>query len=161
MAAGEWVAEVDLEDEIGKKNLYKLANLDSDGLAPTIERHKQRAVDSADQVVNALFRDAGFRIPLQPLPGKEIDIALIRLCASKIAHWFIYNTKGKRDEDKEGDHVKEKYDWAIETLERLIASGVDAITTVETEPPIIPGQMRTIRINKNRGVCQTLDEWAN
>lgn len=159
---GEWSNLTELQDEIGAKNIFKLANIDSDNSQTTIDRMTQRAMTAADSVVNGVFRKGGYQIPLTALPGKTIDSPLIRLCATKIAHWQLYTTKGKRDQDVEGNHVQEKYDWAISMLESMIEAGIDAVPEggddSGEDQPVQPGQMRSFKINKRDIFIP--DEWS-
>lgn len=162
-ADSEWVSYPEAEAEIGKDNLVKLADLNNKRDPVEIATVIQRAMNLASEQVNTRFRSAGYQIPLATQVGQDSSVpwTTIRLAAAKIVHWQLYNQRGKRDNDREGDHMTEKYQWAIDQLDWLIDQDLPLILQPGVEESRNQtGQIKTIKINRARVNRAQSDEFA-
>src|SRR4051794_26623673 len=105
---GIYASHQDVIDEAGEKNLIRLSDLDNTRDPIKMAAVEQKAISLADDIINSMFQLAGYQLPLAPLPGFTIPTTLLKICAAKMTHWQLYNLKGKRDNDQEGDHLTEK-----------------------------------------------------
>src|SRR4051812_25412113 len=160
---GIYASHQDVIDEMGEKNLVKLSDLDSTRDPVKMAAVEQKAISLADDLINSTFQLAGYQLPLAALPGFDLPMTLLKICAAKIAHWQLYNLKGKRDNDQEGDHLTEKMEWAVAQIQRLIDGGLPAV--------LIPsdgqggneaqrGVIKTIKINQARYNQPAVDEFS-
>lgn len=158
----EWTTFAEVQAEVGSRNLDKLRDLDNTRNVDSMDAVLQNAMTAADQIVNQYFTDAGYTLPLTPLPnGRPLPLKLIRLAAAKIVHWQLYNQKGRRDNDAEGDHLTEKYLWATDWLERLAQGRLDAVLEEPEAGPVNQvGQIRTLKFKKKECPKPATDEFA-
>lgn len=162
-ATSEWVKYDEAQAEIGVQNLTKLADLSGTKNQTEILATIQKAMNMATEQVNMRFQAAGYAIPLTPTEGNnnKIPWTTIRLAAAKIMHWQLYNQRGKRDNDKEGDHLTEKYQWAMQQLDWIIAQSFPLTLEAGVDSPQDQvGRIKTIKINRARVAKIQSDEYA-
>lgn len=101
-AVGIYAAQSDVESQFGIDNVRVWSQLDNTQTAADVSRIQQ-ALNYADGKIISTFANYGnYVTPLAPL---GTDVALVTRWAAVIAGAWLYQSRGLRDEDSEGDHV--------------------------------------------------------
>jgi hypothetical protein len=101
-AAGIYAAQSDVESQFGTNNVAAWSQLDNTVTTADVSRIQQ-ALDYADGgIINTFANFGNYVTPLVPL---GTDVALVTRWAAVIAGAWLYQSRGMRDGDSEGDHV--------------------------------------------------------
>lgn len=101
-AAGRYAAQSDVESQFGIDNIRVWSQLDNSQTAADVSRI-QLALDYADGKIISTFMNFGnYVTPLAPI---GTDAALVTRWAAVIAGAWLYQSRGLRDDDSQGDHV--------------------------------------------------------
>ena len=101
-AVGIFAAQGDVENQFGIDNVRIWSQLDNAQTCVDVSRIQQ-ALDYADSKVISTFVNYGnYVTPLAPIGS---DIALVTRWAAVIAGAWLYQSRGLRDDDAQGDHV--------------------------------------------------------
>jgi phage gp36-like protein len=101
-AAGRYAAQSDVESQFGIDNVRVWSQLDNSQACADVSRIQQ-ALDYADaKIISAFMNFGNYVTPLAPI---GTDIALVTRWAAVIAGAWLYQSRGLRDDDPEGDHV--------------------------------------------------------
>lgn len=101
-AAGLYAAQSDVESQFGIDNVRVWSQLDNSQTIADVSRI-QLALDFADGKIISTFANFGnYVTPLAPI---GTDAALVTRWAAVIAGAWLYQSRGLRDDDSQGDHV--------------------------------------------------------
>jgi len=101
-AAGRYAAQADVESQFGIDNVRAWSQLDNSQTTADVSRI-QDALNFADGKVISTFENFGnYATPLAPFGS---DIYLVRRWAAVIAGAWLYQSRGMRDDDSQGDHI--------------------------------------------------------
>ena len=101
-AAGIYAAQSDVESQFGIDNVRVWSQLDNTQTLADVSRIQQ-SLDYADgRIISAFANFGNYVTPLAPL---GTDIALVTRWAAVIAGAWLYQSRGLRDDDTQGDHV--------------------------------------------------------
>jgi hypothetical protein len=101
-AVGIYAAQSDVESQFGIRNVSTWSQLDNTQTSADVSRIQQ-SLDYADgRIISAFANFGNYVTPLAPL---GTDIALVTRWAAVIAGAWLYQSRGLRDDDPEGDHV--------------------------------------------------------
>jgi phage gp36-like protein len=101
-AAGLYAAQADVESQFGIDNVRVWSQLDNSQAIADVSRI-QDALNYADGKIISTFANFGnYVTPLAPI-GTDAD--LVKRWAAVIAGAWLYQSRGMRDDDSQGDHV--------------------------------------------------------
>lgn len=101
-AAGRYAAQCDVESQFGIDNIRVWSQLDNTQATADVARIQQ-ALNYADGMIISTFANFGnYVTPLAPI---GTDAVLVTRWAAVIAGAWLYQSRGMRDEDSEGDHL--------------------------------------------------------
>jgi phage gp36-like protein len=101
-AVGIYAAQSDVESQFGIDNVRVWSQLDNTQTSADVSRIQQ-SLDYADgRIISAFANFGNYVMPLAPL---GTDVALVTRWAAVIAGAWLYQSRGLRDDDPEGDHV--------------------------------------------------------
>src|SRR5271170_7223887 len=101
-AVGIYAAQSDVESQFGIDNVRVWSQLDNTQTSADVSRIKQ-SLDYADgRIISAFANFGNYVTPLAPL---GTDIALVTRWAAVIAGAWLYQSRGLRDDDRQGDHI--------------------------------------------------------
>jgi phage gp36-like protein len=101
-ATGRYAAQSDLESQFGIDNIRVWSQLDNAAAAADVSRIQQ-SLNYADARIISVFANFGnYVTPLAPIGA---DIALVTRWAAIIAGAWLYQSRGLRDDDPQGDHI--------------------------------------------------------
>ena len=101
-AAGIYAAQSDVESQFGIDNVQVWSQLDNTQSSADISRIQQ-AMNYADgKIISAFANFGNYVTPLSPI---GTDIALVTRWAAVIAGAWLYQSRGIRDDDAQGDHI--------------------------------------------------------
>jgi phage gp36-like protein len=101
-AVGRYAAQSDVESQFGIDNVRVWSQLDNSQTAANVSRI-QLALDYADGRIISTFANFGnYVTPLAPI---GTDAALVTRWAAVIAGAWLYQSRGLRDDDSQGNHV--------------------------------------------------------
>jgi phage gp36-like protein len=101
-AAGRYATQSDVESQFGVENVRVWSQLDNSQTGPDVSRIQQ-ALDYADGRLISTFANFGnYATPLAPI---GTDAALVTRWAAVFAGAWLYQSRGLRDDDSQGDHV--------------------------------------------------------
>jgi phage gp36-like protein len=101
-AAGRYAAQSDIESQFGIDNVRVWSQLDNTQPTADVTRIQQ-ALDFADgKIISAFINFGNYVTPLAPLGS---DAVLVTRWAAIIAGAWLYQSRGLRDDDSQGDHV--------------------------------------------------------
>jgi hypothetical protein len=101
-AVGRYAAQGDVESQFGIDNVRAWSQLDSSQTTADVSRI-QAALDFADAEIISTFANFGnYVTPLAPIAD---GVALVKRWAAVIAGAWLYQSRGLRDSDPEGDHI--------------------------------------------------------
>ncbi len=101
-AAGRYAAQSDVESQFGIDNVRVWSQLDNTQTSADVSRIQQ-ALDYADgKIISAFVNYGNYVTPLSPM---GTDISLVTRWAAVIAGAWLYQSRGLRDDDGQGDHV--------------------------------------------------------
>jgi len=101
-AAGRYAALSDVESQFGIDNVRVWSQLDNTQTSADVSRIQQ-SLDYADGKIISTFADYGnYVTPLAPM---GTDVSLVTRWAAVIAGAWLYQSRGLRDDDGQGDHI--------------------------------------------------------
>jgi len=101
-AAGRYAAQSDVESQFGVNNIRVWSQLDNTQVTADVSRIQQ-SLDYADAKIISIFANYGnYVTPLAPI---GTDGALVTRWAAVIAGVWLYQSRGMRDDDPQGDHI--------------------------------------------------------
>ncbi|MGD0771118.1 MAG: hypothetical protein ABSB42_23275 [Tepidisphaeraceae bacterium] len=101
-AAGRYAAQSDVESQFGIDNVRVWSQLDNTQTSADVSRIQQ-SLDYADGKIISTFADYGnYVTPLAPM---GTDVSLVTRWAAVIAGAWLYQSRGLRDDDGQGDHI--------------------------------------------------------
>jgi len=101
-AAGRYAAQSEVEAQFGIDNVRAWSQLDNAQCSADVARIQQ-ALNYADGMIISTFANFGnYVTPLAPI---GTDAMLVTRWAAVIAGAWLYQSRGMRDEDSEGDHL--------------------------------------------------------
>jgi hypothetical protein len=101
-ASGRYAAQSDIESQFGVNNVAAWSQLDNTQTTANVARI-QLALNFADARIISTF--AGFGNYATPLAPIGTDVALVTRWAAILAGAWLYQSRGLRDDDPQGDHV--------------------------------------------------------
>lgn len=101
-AAGQYAAQSDVESQFGIDNVRVWSQLDNTVCTADVAQIQQ-ALNYADGMIISTF--ANFGNYVTPLAPVGTDAVLVTRWAAVIAGAWLYQSRGFRDEDVEGDHL--------------------------------------------------------
>jgi phage gp36-like protein len=102
-ATGRYAAQADVESQFGTKNVAAWSQLDNSQSSADVSRIQQ-ALNFADAKIISTFASYGnYAMPLAPV---GTDAALVTRWAAVLAGAWLYQSRGMRDDDPQGDHVQ-------------------------------------------------------
>lgn len=108
-ASGTYCDGTDIEDRFGVENVARWSQLDNDVTTADLNR-VQAAIDWSYATINDTLRDGPYAIPLSPV-GQSV-----RSWAATLAGWWLYSSRGLRDETPDGSFMQQHYDKAMREL---------------------------------------------
>lgn len=101
-AIGRYAQQCDVESQFGVNNVRIWSQLDNAQTAADISRIQQ-ALNFADAKIISTFANFGnYVTPLAPL---GTDAAIVTHWAAVISGAWLYQSRGLRDNDAQGDHI--------------------------------------------------------
>jgi phage gp36-like protein len=101
-AIGRYAQQSDVESQFGVNNVRIWSQLDNTQTVADVSRIQQ-ALNFADAKIISTFANYGnYVTPLAPL---GTDAAMVTRWAAVISGAWLYQSRGLRDNDSEGDHV--------------------------------------------------------
>jgi phage gp36-like protein len=101
-AIGRYAAQSDVESQFGIDNVRAWSQLDNSQTTADMSRI-QAALDFADAKIISTFANYGNYVsPLAPIAD---GVELVKRWAAVIAGAWLYQSRGLRDNDAEGDHI--------------------------------------------------------
>jgi len=101
----------DIRAEMGNANEQQAADPDNAGDPTQISLNEQKAIAFADGYINGELFKNNFATPA------TVSLAMLRVIFGKLGAWQLYQVRGLQDKN---NAFREKYDWAVKTLRRLI-----------------------------------------
>jgi phage gp36-like protein len=101
-AQGRYASQSDVESQFGVDNVRVWSQLDNSQSSADLSRI-QRALDFADAKIISTF--AGYGSYVTPLSPIGTDALVVGRWAAVIAGAWLYQSRGLRDNDVQGDHV--------------------------------------------------------
>jgi phage gp36-like protein len=101
-AAGRYAQQSDVESQFGIQNIRVWSQLDNSQAFADVSRIQQ-ALDLADAKIISTF--AGYGNYVTPLSPIGSDAAIVTHWAAVISGAWLYQSRGLRDNDAQGDHV--------------------------------------------------------
>ena len=117
---GIFASQSDIEDQFGAVNVAIWSNLDNvatSGGAPTANAQRiQAALDWGDATINDTFLVLGnYTTPLSP---EGTAAVLCRRWAAILAGSWLYLSRGLRDGDQQGNHLKTMQDQVMAAMKQ-------------------------------------------
>jgi phage gp36-like protein len=101
-ATGRYAAQSDIESQFGIDNIRVWSQLDNSQTSADVSRIQQ-SLDFADAKIIATFANFGnYVTPLAPIAE---GVSLVTRWAAIFAGAWLYQSRGLRDDDAQGDHV--------------------------------------------------------
>jgi hypothetical protein len=101
-AVGRYAAQTDVESQFGITNVQVWSQLDNSLTTADFGRI-QSALNYADaRIISAFINFGNYVTPLSP---QGADIALVTRWAAIFAGAWLYQSRGLRDADPQGDHI--------------------------------------------------------
>jgi hypothetical protein len=104
-AQGRYAVQSDLETQFGTSNIATWSNLNASGVQPLLPNvaRIQQAFDYADARIISTFLNFGnYATPLVP---QGTDVFLVNRWNVIITGAWLYQARGIRDADPQGDHI--------------------------------------------------------
>lgn len=98
-AVGVYIDQSNLEDKFGINNIEAWSQLDNDVETADTARI-QKAIDYAESKINDAFRGSRYAIPFASAPEQ------IKEWATTLAGIWLYQSRGLRDTNEEGDKLQ-------------------------------------------------------
>jgi hypothetical protein len=114
-AQGQFATQGDIEDQFGITNVAVWSNLDNNqtnAQTPTANVSRiQAALQWADaKIINLFFTQGNYTTPIVPL---GTDVILLKRWDAILAGTWLYLSRGLRDDDAQGNHLKKLQDETI------------------------------------------------
>jgi phage gp36-like protein len=103
-ASGRYAAQSDIESQFGIDNVRVWSQLDNSQTTADVSRIQQ-ALNFADgKIISAFANFGNYVTPLVPI---GTDAVIVTRWAAVIAGAWLYQSRGLRDENAEGDHISQ------------------------------------------------------
>ena len=104
-----YIVQADIESRFGEANVQKWSQLDADDVTVDSTRIAD-AISTAEQDIDNRFRNSRWTVPFSgTIPKKVVEWAAV------LAGWWLYTSRGLRDEDEANQmrRIKEDVDAEI------------------------------------------------
>lgn len=109
----------DIEDVFGISNVTVWADLDGKEIEADIEARIERALNYGERHVEDRFRNSAYVVPFVESEPNALDTVKHQM--ARLAGWWLYTSRGLRDNEQTSDKMQIHVDEATDTIDRYLS----------------------------------------